>query len=138
MKIFICYISSRITSADGHISLLLILSSTYRSPTVTLKGHAAFAISTVPLRSTEFPILAALVPMMVPVMFIHSDIPKLYTKARERPFHITSLYRKKGHKNCVVFFSVFVLVSLPENAISLRHETFHATCRCVVINCVSY
>ena len=57
--------------------------------------HGDFAISTVPLRSIGFLILAALVPMMVPVMFIHSDIPKLYTKARTRPFHITSEDSKK-------------------------------------------
>ena len=60
-----------------------------------LCDHAASAISTVPRRSIGFLILAALVPMMVPVMFIHSDIPKLYTKARTRPFHITSEDSKK-------------------------------------------
>ena len=46
--------------------------------------HNAHVLSTVPSPRTEFPQIAAFVPTMVPVMYIHSDIHWLYTKARER------------------------------------------------------
>ena len=50
----------------------------------TQAAHNAHVLSTVPSPRTEFPQIAAFVPTMVPVMYIHSDIHWLYTKARER------------------------------------------------------